>query len=423
MNKMKRKGIFKKFAVCAVSASMIASVTACGKKENSKAPNGKIALICKDTKVAFWEDVKKGVVDACDDFGYEMIYYCATGDNDYASQQEFMNKAIEQKVKAIILAPNDVDALNDYINKADTAGIKVVTINSSVSSDKVSSLISSNDTDAGKVAARNTYELLQIANNSENGGTGGRPASKIGIIGHTASTADARIDAFKTEFSSKLADYIDEQRAAIMQQQQVAAEGAEGAEGGDAAAQGQAQGAAQGQAQGDGQAAAEGQDASQAQQGGSAMKARSEGETAAMIEQFFIETDRCANSDQAYEAAKKLMDENSDLKIIYTTNTQNTVGACKAVEEYGKSNDIIVVGFNSDEEELKYLRQGTLDGTVIHNPYSMGYVATRTAKNAALGSGDIPAKVDTGVTWVDSSNLNSDIVQLLIYPEKIGGNN
>jgi ABC-type sugar transport system substrate-binding protein len=416
MNKMKRKDIFKKFAVCAVSASMIASVTACGKKESSKAPNGKIALICKDTKVAFWEDVKKGVVDACDDFGYEMVYYCATGDNDYASQQEFMNKAIEQKVKAIILAPNDVDALNDYINKADTAGIKVVTINSSVSSDKVASLISSNDTDAGKVAARNTYELLQIANNSENGGTGGRPASKIGIIGHTASTADARIDAFRTEFSSKLADYIDEQRAAIMQQQAAAAEGAEG---GDAAAQGQAQGAAQGQEQ----AAAEGQDASQAQQGGSAMKARSEGETAAMIEQFFIEADRCANSDQAYEAAKKLMDENSDLKIIYTTNTQNTVGACKAVDEYGKSNDIIVVGFNSDEEELKYLRQGTLDGTVIHNPYSMGYVATRTAKNAALGSGDIPAKVDTGVTWVDSSNLNSDIVQLLIYPEKIGGNN
>ena len=416
MNKMKRKDIFKKFAVCAVSASMIASVTACGKKESSKAPNGKIALICKDTKVAFWEDVKKGVVDACDDFGYEMVYYCATGDNDYASQQEFLNKAIEQKVKAIILAPNDVDALNDYINKADTAGIKVVTINSAVSSDKVASLISSNDTDAGKVAARNTYELLQIANNSENGGTGGRPASKIGIIGHTASTADARIEAFKSEFSSKLADYIDAQRAAIMQQQQAAAESTEG---GDAAAQGQAQGAAQGQEQD----AAEGQDASQAQQGGSAMKARSEGETAAMIEQFFIEADRCSNSDQAYEAAKKLMDENSDLKIIYTTNTQNTVGACKAVEEYGKSNDIIVVGFNSDEDELKYLRQGTLDGTVIHNPYSMGYVATRTAKNAALGSGDIPAKIDTGVTWVDSSNLNSDIVQLLIYPEKIGGNN
>ena len=105
MNEMKRKGIFRRLALCAVSLTMLASATACGKPQSS---SGKIAVICKNENVSFWDEVKTGANDCCEEMGYEMVYYCASGDNDFSSQIEYINDAINQNVKAIVIAPNDL---------------------------------------------------------------------------------------------------------------------------------------------------------------------------------------------------------------------------------------------------------------------------------------------------------------------------
>ena len=102
---------------------------------------------------------------------------------------------------------------------------------------------------------------------------------------------------------------------------------------------------------------------------------------------------------------------------MYATNTNTTLGVCQAIEELDKANDVIVVGFNSDEQELKYVRTGVLDGTIIQNPYSMGYIGTRYAILASQGDG-VAGSVDTGVTWISAKNINDDDIQLLLYPER-----
>ena len=114
MSKMKRKGILNRLAVCAVSLTMLASSTACGKPDDV---GGKVAVICKNEKVSFWEEVKTGASDCCDEMGYEMLYYVASSDNDFASQIEYINDAIDKGVKAIIIAPNDPNELNDALSK------------------------------------------------------------------------------------------------------------------------------------------------------------------------------------------------------------------------------------------------------------------------------------------------------------------
>ena len=420
MNKMKRKSIFSRIALCAVSLTMVASVSACGKSDAGNT-NGKIAVITKSDKVSFWSEVQKGSQDACDEYGYEMLYYAASGDNDYASQQEYINDAIKQEVNAIVIAPNDPKELNDSFKKAEAAGIKLININSRADYDGISALVASSDSDAGKVAARNAYKLLMAANNAENGAGGSTIVSKIAIIGHTAATADERVNSFKEDFADRLGNYIDKQRTAMMQAQAAqaaAAEGGEGSEGGDASSAGGPPAGATGgpPAGATGDASAAGGDSSQA----SGMKQRAEGETASMISQFFIEGERCSTIDAAYEEAKLLINENPDIRIMYGTNTNTTLGICKAVEELDLGSSIIVVGFNSDEAELKYIRSGILDGTVIQNPYTMGYISIKFAKDVAAGKG-VATKLDTGVTWIDASNLNQDLVQALLYPEKIGG--
>lgn len=409
MNKMKRKGILKRLALCAVSLTMLASATACGKPQDS---GGKIAVICKNDKVSFWDEVKTGAGDCCDEMGYEMLYYCAEGDNDFASQIEDINDAINKNAKAIVIAPNDLSELNETLEKASNKGIKIVYINSRANYDGAVSYVGSQDFDGGAVAARNAARIM-FSTATESGAYVG----KVAIIGHTASTADLRITGFKATFSSSLGQYIAKMRA----QAAAAAEGsssgipAEAAPSQGSAAQGgaaqggAAQGAAAGNAQG-GASAATGDS-------GSGAKTMTAEEQQAMIASFFIDGQRCATQEAAYEEAKKILENNKDIKVFYATNTNTTLGVCQAVEESDLSDTITVVGFNSDEQELKYIRTGVLDGTIIQNPYNMGYIGVRYAIQAANGEG-VAGNLDTGVTWISAKNINDDDIQLLLYPEK-----
>ena len=123
MNKSKRKRFFSAIALCTVSAAMLMT-TACGKP----ASDGRIAVICKTQGVSFWDDVKKGAEDAGEELGYDIDYYIASGDNDYASQIEYINEAIDNKVKAIVIAPNGNSELDEAFAKAENAGIKLINI-------------------------------------------------------------------------------------------------------------------------------------------------------------------------------------------------------------------------------------------------------------------------------------------------------
>ena len=478
MNKMKRKGILKRLAVCSVSLTMLLSATACGKPDNV---GGKIAVICKNEKVSFWDEVKKGADDCCDEMGYDMLYYCASSDNDFASQIEYINDAINQGAKAIVIAPNDPNELTEAFDRATAKGIKIVNINSRSNYDNIVSYVGSSDFDGGAVAARNAVQLL-FATATE----GDAPVGKIAMIGHTASTADLRLTGFRATFTPSLMKYIAKQKADSEQAQAQAdsssgaqgaqgSQGAQGAQGSnseaskealmtaakaaatqasqggapDAAILAAAQNAArsvagEGVSEDDIKAAAEA--AVQAVKGGgnpsteeTTQPASGDGNTQGgppagaegsqggntptdedrqnMIANYFIEGERCGTKEAAYEEAKKILEENSDIKVMFGTNTNTTLGICQAVEELDKANDIIVVGFNSDEQELKYVRTGVLDGTIIQNPYNMGYIGVRYSIQASNGEG-VAGSLDTGVTWISAKNINDDDIQLLLYPEK-----
>ena len=206
MNKKKRKGALRSLAVCAVSLAMLTSAAACGKPADV---GGSVAVICKNENVSFWEEVKTGASDCCEEMGYDMEYYVASSDTDFASQIEFINDAIEKDVKAIIIAPNDMNELNDALKKATDKGIKIVNINSRCNFEDVVSYVGSSDFDGGAVAARNAASIFfdGLSETEENIG-------KIAVIGHTASTAELRITGFKATFSPLLGQFVGKQKQA-----------------------------------------------------------------------------------------------------------------------------------------------------------------------------------------------------------------
>src|SRR2546429_5265697 len=76
---------------------------------------------------AFWDVVKKGSEAAGKDLGVAVNYQSS---GDPAQQSTMINDAVSQKVNGIVVSMANPDALKDSIQKAVSAGIPVITINS-----------------------------------------------------------------------------------------------------------------------------------------------------------------------------------------------------------------------------------------------------------------------------------------------------
>lgn len=130
-----------------------------------------------------------------------------------------------------------------------------------------------------------------------------------------------------------------------------------------------------------------------------------------------INVDYCnADADTAYKKTLEAIDNYPDkLKIVYATNETTSLGACKAVKERQRENDISVISFDSSAAQIEYLVANVLDGIIVQNPYNMGYLGVRYAHQVIEGN-EIPENIDTGVTYVDINNYQNDGVQLVIDP-------
>ena len=101
-----------------------------------------------------------------------------------------------------------------------------------------------------------------------------------------------------------------------------------------------------------------------------------------------------------------------NLKGVYGTN-QVAVKALVDGIERGKREGLTVVGYDADEEQLQMLKDGTVDGLLVQNPFGMGYASVIAAARAAIGAGN-EAYVNTGYVWVTKDNMkNEEVKQML----------
>jgi ribose transport system substrate-binding protein len=370
MNKNKRKGLLRALTACTLSAMMLIT-SGCGTSSKSGQKGRKIEKIAVITKqqLSFWDDVKKGADDAGKELGYEIMYTVAQGDNDYSTQIDAINEAVKQGAKGIVIAPNSKTDLNAALEEAKANGLVIININSRADFDGVTSLISASDAESGAVAARNAVKILRVTDpNLANVG-------KVAIIGHTADTAEARIEGFTSVLTSQIVKNMEfdgtltpeEEMAGVRSDEKIAEQKKEATE---------------------------------------------------KFQKGILQGNPCAKRDAARDEALKLLkDDGNGISVMFGTNTNTTLGICDAVSQLGLGSNIVVVGFNSDEDELNYIRTGVLDGTVVQNPYIMGYVGVRYVHKVIQHS-TVPVELNTGSTFVTQANMNDDYVQLLLYPDK-----
>lgn len=104
-----------------------------------------------------------------------------------------------------------------------------------------------------------------------------------------------------------------------------------------------------------------------------------------------------------------------DLKCIYASNEGSAVGVAEAVSSLGREEDLIVMGFDSSDDEIAFLESGAIDGMMVQNPYNMGYLGVRNI-NKVLDDKSIEDRFDTGATYVTRDNLQDEDIQWLLYP-------
>ena len=108
------------------------------------------------------------------------------------------------------------------------------------------------------------------------------------------------------------------------------------------------------------------------------------------------------------------MEKYPNLKGCFAVNADAVLLAMDAFETAENEEDIVLMGFDAGKEQIAALKNGTIDGLIVQNPFGMGYATVVAAARAALEIGN-EATVDTGYVWVDKENMDDPDVKGMLY--------
>lgn len=117
--------------------------------------------------------------------------------------------------------------------------------------------------------------------------------------------------------------------------------------------------------------------------------------------------------EQAQQQAAAVMAANPDLKGYLNCDATGT-GIAAAIEEAGKVGEVIFVSMDNLIEILEYVKSGTITATSSTIPQMQGSMSVLMLWQAASGM-EIPKVVDTGIAYIDETNIDEWI-------ELVGGN-
>jgi ribose transport system substrate-binding protein len=130
-----------------------------------------------------------------------------------------------------------------------------------------------------------------------------------------------------------------------------------------------------------------------------------------IINTFYSDGDQ----DKAYSIALDILNSNPDIKGIFCANEGAAVGVAKAIKSAGKAGKVTVIGFDSSKDEISFIKNGVMNGTVVQNPYQIGYQGVELAVKV-INKKPVEKRIDTGATYVDKNNINNPEIEKLVNP-------
>jgi ribose transport system substrate-binding protein len=132
-----------------------------------------------------------------------------------------------------------------------------------------------------------------------------------------------------------------------------------------------------------------------------------------------LETQYCENDiQQALDASDNLILANEDLIGLFGDNNHMGDGIANSIGQNDMGGQILSYAFDSDDTEIKAIKDGDLTGIVVQNPYGMGYDGV-LAVVASLEGQELEQDVVSKTTLVTKENIMDPEVQALLYPGKV----
>jgi len=151
-----------------------------------------VGVVPKGANHIFWQTVHAGAIKAAQEFGLEVEWNAPTLEIDAARQIEIVESMINRRLAGIVLAPVDRRALVGAVERAATLGIPVAIFDSGIETKNIISYVATDNTEAGRMAARRMGEIL--------GGKG-----KVGVVGFMPGSAstEQRENGFQDELRAR----------------------------------------------------------------------------------------------------------------------------------------------------------------------------------------------------------------------------
>jgi len=109
-----------------------------------------------------------------------------------------------------------------------------------------------------------------------------------------------------------------------------------------------------------------------------------------------------------------VLSANPDLTAIFGANEPTAIGMGRAIEQAGLAGQIVAIGFDGNKDLQEMVRNDTLQGIAVQNPYRMGYDGVKIALAAAKGE-EVSKYINTGVVFVTKDNIDSEEAQRVLY--------
>ena len=120
----------------ALALALCLLLAGCGSKSGTSGPT-KVVLIAKSTQTEFWKSVFAGAKAAASEYNVELTIAGPETEEDFAAQNDYIDLAVAGGAAALVFSAISYDENAPAIDRAASAGVKVVVIDSDVHSNGV----------------------------------------------------------------------------------------------------------------------------------------------------------------------------------------------------------------------------------------------------------------------------------------------
>ena len=323
-----------------------------------------IPVMAKGFQHQFWQAVKAGADAAAAEYGVEIYFDGPASETEIAAQVNMIEQEMAKNPKAMALAALDTSAVADILDECAEKGIPVIGFDSGVPGDTsgaVKATACTNNEAAAAIAAEKFGEHADL------------------VAKMQAATADAPVriavlsqDAVSASVTGRTTGFVNKMKEVAAQYGTVSVEGHD--------------------------------------------KWAEKVDGATIIIEVAVSATTEAVDVQ--NSANALLAK-ADLAAVFCSNEGTVTGFLSAVSDGedladgGKYADLVVAGFDAGAAQKNAVRQGWFYGSVTQDPYHIGYYAVEMAVAAAKG--EEVADKDTGAQWYDASNIDDEMIALLVY--------